>query len=555
MIRTPISELVKQNFDLIIIGGGVTGANAAREAALRGLSVLALEKEDFASGTSSRSTKLIHGGLRYLQAYDFKLVREACRERELMLHLAPHLSHPRPFIYVLYEGYPENMLMLNAGLTIYDLFSGSPLKRRHHMLNKRKLLEVEPHLNPEGLKGGGWYTDFLTDDARFTLDTMKGACEAGALAANYMAVTDFVYASGQIRGVKVQDQISGETAEISAHQVLNTAGVWVDQVRFLEEGVSQRMLRPSKGVHIALRKSDFPLQQAVFLRSPRDKRVVWPIPALIDDLVYIGTTDTDYSGPLDHVTATPEDIDYLLEVANFTIPGRNLGQEHVISSWAGLRPLIKPEGEMAASAVSREHQIFLSPGGLLNIAGGKLTTARVMGLQVVERAVELLQKNGYLENAAASTSHRVPLSGGSQSEVDLAGRRVAEVKLEAQVRERWLSVYGGNARFLADYASRNPSAAVPYAPSDDADDKTLSAITPAEVQYAVKEEMALTLTDFFVRRASVFFWTRDGGLKLAAPVAREMGELLGWSADTEQQQISAYRKWVQENRTQPVSVS
>jgi glycerol-3-phosphate dehydrogenase len=304
MIRTPISELAKQTPDLIVIGGGVTGASAAREAALRGLSVVLLEKEDFASGTSSRSTKLIHGGLRYLQSFDFKLVREACRERELMLHLAPHLSHPRPFIYVLYDGYPENMLMLNAGLTIYDIFSGSPLKRRHHMLNRRKLLEVEPHLNPQGLKGGGWYYDFLTDDARFTLETVKGACEAGAYAANYVKVTGFVYAGERICGVQVRDELSGETAELQARQVLNTAGVWVDQVRFLEEGVSSRMLRPSKGIHITLRKSDFPLQHAVFLRSPRDNRVVWPIPALDEDLVYIGTTDTDYSGPLDHVTAT-----------------------------------------------------------------------------------------------------------------------------------------------------------------------------------------------------------------------------------------------------------
>lgn len=547
MVRTPLQTLAGQTFDLVIIGGGVTGANAAREAALRGLTVVLLEKEDFASGTSSRSTKLIHGGLRYLQAFEFKLVREACRERELMLKLAPHLSHPRPFIYVLYDGYPENMFMLNAGLTVYDIFSGNPFVRRHHMLGKRRLLEVEPYLNPAGLQGGGWYYDCLTDDARFTVDTVKGACEAGARAANYVQVTGLIHRDGRIDGVEVRDTLSGATASIYARQVVNTAGVWVDQVRFLESGVTSRMLRPSKGIHITLRKKDFPLKQAVFLRSPRDGRVVWPIPALNDDLVYIGTTDTDYNGPLDHVTATPEDIAYLLEVANFTIPGRNLGMEHIVASWAGLRPLIKPEGEMAASKVSREHQIFVSPGGLLNIAGGKLTTARVMGQQVIQRAVELLQHNGWTGRVSPSASHQTPLSGGDPGQVQQAEQRLGELTLPAETRRRWLDVYGGNALSLAEIAAKDPAAAQPYA-APGAPPESAPTLTPAEVRYAVQGEMAMTVTDFFTRRASVFYWLPDGGLSIVEPVAAEMGRLLGWDAAKRQDQVEHYRQWVQANR-------
>jgi glycerol-3-phosphate dehydrogenase len=444
------------------------------------------------------------------------------------------------------------MLLLNLGLTVYDLFSGSPRERRHHMLNARQLLEVEPHLNPSGLKGGGWYYDFLTDDARFTLDTMKGACEAGALAANYTKVTGFVYDGERIAGVLARDELSGETGEIRARQVVNTAGVWVDQVRFLEAGVTSRMLRPSKGIHITLRKSDFPLEHAVFLRSPRDNRVVWPIPALDEDLVYIGTTDTDYTGSLDHVTATDDDIDYLLEVANYAIPGRNLGREHIVATWAGLRPLVKPEGEMAASKVSREHQIFLSPGGLLNIAGGKLTTARVMGQQVIQRAVELLQENHGLGEVRTSTSHLVPISGGEASAIAEAKQRLGGTRLPEAVRERWLGLYGGNARFLADIAYQDPAAARLLQAAGE-EPENLPPLTAAEVRYAVQGEMAHTLTDFFARRASVFYWMEDGGLAAARQAAGIMGELLGWTEPEQERQIEAYRQWVNANRVQAVA--
>jgi glycerol-3-phosphate dehydrogenase len=543
MKRATISELQSQVFDILVIGGGVTGAHAARDAALRGLSVALLEKDDFAFGTSSRSTKLIHGGLRYLEKYEFKLVREACQERERMLRLAPHLSHLRPFIYVLYQGYPESMFLLNMGLTIYDIFSGNPFQRRHRMLNATRLLAIEPHLNPSGLKGGGLYYDSLTDDARFTVDTVKGACAAGALAANYMEAAGLLTENGRISGAEVIDRISGAGGVVRARQVVNCAGVWVDKVRFLEEGQRSRLLRPTKGVHITVRKKDFPLKHAVFLRSPKDQRVVWPIPALDDDLVYIGTTDTDYNGSIDHVTATPQDIDYLLGVANFTIPESRLGYEHIVGTWAGLRPLIKPEGELATSAVSREHKIFTSPGGLLNIAGGKLTTARIMGLQVIDEAARLLGEVHGIHGVRPSPSGSVPLSGGEAEQIAQAARELPRLPIREAVRQRWLMYYGGNALRLAAIAQADPASAAPLGET---------AITLAEVRYAVQEEMAMTVTDFFTRRASIFYWSTDGGLSVAEQAAAEMGRLLGWDRSEQARQIETYRAWVAANRFEPL---
>ena len=546
MKRSEISALAGQTFDLLIIGGGATGASAARDAALRGLSVALLEKNDFGSGTSSRSTKLFHGGLRYLEKFDFGLVREACRERELMLTLAPHLSHPRPFIYLLYQGYhmmfdwlPATLFMLKAGLTLYDTFSGNPRERRHKMLNKERLLEIEPHLNSKGLKGGGYYYDFLTDDARFTIETIKAACDAGALATNYMEVRGLVQDNGRISGVEAVDLISGEEGVIKAKQVVNTTGPWTDEIRFMEQGIRNKMLSPTKGTHIVLRKKDFPLNHAVFLQSPRDGRTVFPIPALDSDLVYLGTTDTFYDGSFDHVIATHEDVDYLLEVANHIMPGRNLGYGHIVGTWAGLRPLLKPQRDLAASSVSREQELFVSPNGLLTIAGGKLTTARVMGYQVIDKAIELLGEHFGVGGVPATTTATEPLSGGDAESIERAKQLALSVNLPEAVKDRLLKQYGGNFTTIAELVKQDPDAARSMGGHK---------LIAAEVRYAVESEMAMTVTDFFTRRATLFFWTQDGGLEAVNNVAFEMANLLGWNENQRYRQVEDYRKWVAENR-------
>ena len=544
MKRFRLEDLARQTFDLIVIGGGITGVSAARDAALRGLSVVLLEKDDFGSGTSSRSTKLLHGGVRYLQQYEFKLVREACRERELFLELAPHLAHIRPFIYLLYRGYPESRWLLNLGLTIYDLFSGAPLKRHHHMLSAERLLSIEPHLNSQDLLGGGWYYDSLTNDARLTVETAKGAAEAGALVGNHMEAVGLVQESGKVRGVEVTDQISGSQAVIRSKCVLNATGVWVDSVRRMENGISDRRLHPTKGVHIVLRKKDYPLQHAVFLRSPKDNRVVWPIPALDGDLVYVGTTDTFYEGPPEEVTASADDIDYLLQVARHTIPDAKLDYDSIVGTWAGLRPLVSADASLSASSVSREHLIFVSPGGLLNIAGGKLTTARVMAEQVIDEAIRLYGDSFSQKHPRRAFTHKVVLPGGDSDGIRHAAQTLAASPVDSAIQHRWMTHYGSNSAQLAYACTIDPAAGKPLGDST---------VTTAEVQYAVQQEMALTLNDFFIRRATLFFWQQDGGLSIADTVASEMARLLGWNDAERSRQVDQYRREVEANRFAPVT--
>lgn len=546
MNRLSLSEIEGNTFDIVVVGGGITGASIALDAAQRGLSVVLLEKDDFASGTSSRSTKLLHGGLRYLEQYQFKLVREACRERELFLRLAPHLAKLRPFIYLLYRGYPESPLLLNAGLTIYDIFSGNPLKRRHHMLNAKKILELEPHLNSDQLAGGGWYYDVLTNDARLTVETVKSAALAGALIGNYLEVVGLVQESGKVGGVEVTDRLNGVQSVIRARCVINASGVWVDKVRGLESGISDRRLRPTKGVHIVVNKRDFPLQHAVFLRSPKDGRVVWPIPALDGDLVYIGTTDTFYDGKLENVTATRKDIDYLLEAANHTIPDARLNYSHLIGTWAGLRPLFGANPGVAASSVSREHEIFVSPGGLLNIAGGKLTTARVMALQTVNTALRLYGDTFTQRHPLPCSTDQKPISGGDAAGIETAAQTLESQHVPSNIAQRWLALYGSNALGLAGMVASDVTAQR---------DLGTAAITPAEIRYAVQSEMARTLCDFFIRRATVFFWHRDGGLKIAEDVAAQMTQLLGWTSEECMRQVETYRQQVEQNRFTPIAAS
>jgi glycerol-3-phosphate dehydrogenase len=537
-VRRPAPRELDRTFDLVVVGGGTTGASTAPDAALRGLSVLLLEREDFAAGTSSRSTKLLHGGLRYLQTYQFRLVRESVRERELMLGLAPHLAHVRPFIYALYDGDPEGRHRLHAGLTVYDLFSGSPLERRHRMLDARGVLEHEPHLDPRGLAGGGLYQDVLTDDARITVDTVKGAAAAGALVLNHAEVRSLRRTGGAATEVVVADRLGGGELAVTGRVVLNAAGPWIDEVRRLESPGAPGMLGPTKGVHVVLRTADFPLRNAVFLRSPRDDRVVWPIPSLEDGLVYVGTTDTRYTGSLDEVVAGEEDVEYLLEVANRTIPDARVDVSHVVGTWAGLRPLIAPAGETAESAVSREHAIVRGPAGVLTIAGGKLTTARVMALQLVDAAVRVLAEEHGIRGVPPSRSREVPIAGGDPAGIFRARREIAELGLDPRVARRW-ERYGSDGAALADRVRADPAAGERLGGTD---------LTRAELHHAVEAEMAATLADVLVRRTSTFFWSADGGVGAIEPVAGELARLLSWSDATRAREIDGYTAWVRANR-------
>jgi len=533
-------EMTNTLYDLIVIGGGITGAATARDAALRGMSVLLVERDDLASGTSSRSSKLIHGGLRYLETYQFKLVAESLREREKALTLAPHLTDSQQFLYLLYSGYPESKALLNLGLTFYDLASGSILKRRHRMLNAEKVLVREPHLRSEGLKGAGMYWDVLTDDARLTIDVAKGAAEAGADLINHAAVTALIIEGGKTRGVSITDTITGGTFDVHARQVVNATGPWTDQTRALEHTTTTtHKLRPTKGVHIVVKKTDFPLNTAVFLRSPDDNRVVWPTPSLEKDVVYIGTTDTDYTGDIDDVYPDEHDIRYLLNVANHTIPDAQLTENHIVGSWAGLRPLVAPEPGVSETNTSREHVITEGATGMITISGGKLTSNRLMANQLVDAALRGLKKSTRKSSAGV-----VPVSGADMVVAKRVTRDADLAGVPKDIAAIWVHRYGSNAATILRLWIADP-----------ANHEVIGArnLTRAEIIYGVKNEMVETLADLLIRRTSAFFWDETGGLSHIDAVADELERLVPWAPGQRATEISGYRILVSKHRPRPIS--
>ncbi|MEW1861131.1 glycerol-3-phosphate dehydrogenase/oxidase [Streptomyces sp. NPDC088194] len=538
MKRFSPSELPTEA-DLLVIGGGITGASVARDAALRGLSVVLVDRDDFAGGTSSRSSKLIHGGLRYLQTYQFRMVHESVREREVMMRIAPHLADLQPFMYLVYDGYPEGRALLNLGLTFYDAFSRAPLKRWHRMLGRDAVLRREPHLNATGLKGAGLYHDALTDDARLVIDVLESASRAGALLGNHREVTGFLRDGGRIAGAEIVDRLTGEHITVRARTVVNAAGPWVDRVLGLERAPEHPTLRPTKGVHIVLRTEDFPLRTAVFLRSPSDSRVVWPTPAGDGRHVYVGTTDTDFTGSLDEVVGDEEDFTYLLEAANHALPGAHVDSSHIVASWAGLRPLIAPLPGTSNSAASREHSITVGDSGLITAAGGKLTTARLMAAQIVDTAAGHLADRWGQRGLPPSTTGKVPISGGDPGELADARQALTTAPVAEATRQRWLRRYGGNAALLARAATRHAADGEPIGDS---------VLTPAEIRHAVVHDMAMTVSDVLVRRTGSFFWSADGDAAAVEQVSDALEAAHGYSPHDRARQQADYAHWVARNR-------
>jgi glycerol-3-phosphate dehydrogenase len=532
--RADLTALTDKEFDLIVVGGGVTGAACARDAALRGLDVLLLERNDFASGTSSRSSKLIHGGLRYLETYQFKLVAESLRERELSLKLAPHLTRVDPFLYLVYDGDDYGLGLLNFALSFYDVASGEFRARRHHMLKPDQVLAREPHLNRRGLRGGGRYSDVLTDDARLTLDLVKGADEQGATAINHIQVTGLLRSGERITGVSTQDLLSLDRYDFRARAVVNSTGPWVGQLVAQEYGAPAAKLKPSKGVHLVFDKKDFPLGTPIFLRSPDDGRVTWPTPALEPDRVYVGTTDTEYLGDVDRVEPDDKDITYLLNVANHTIPDAHLDESHIIGSWAGLRPLIAPASGTTVGKASREHRVESGPGGMVTISGGKLTSHRVMAQHVIDTVVKALRlpTGPYLAD-------QVPISGGTQPALTHARRALRTSAAPPDLTGRWLRYYGANAAQILRLWTDDLANQTVIGPRN---------LTVAEVRYNVANEYCETVEDLMVRRTSLFFWDPDGGLLDIEAIADQLAVLLDWTKARRAAEIRDYVQLVARHR-------
>jgi glycerol-3-phosphate dehydrogenase len=536
--------LRREEFDLLVVGGGITGAAAARDAAGRGLDVALVEAGDFATGTSSRSSRLVHGGLRYLETYDFALVFEASAERRRLLELAPHLIHPLPFLFPVYRGGPTPWLMLQAGMWLYDALALFRNIHRHRILSTGDVAREEPMLRRDGLSGAAQYYDAAVDDARLTLANARGAHEAGAAVVSHAEVVAFLNDGKGIRGARVRDRITGDEVEVRARVTLNATGPWSDTVRRLADPAAKPRLRPTKGVHILVDRERIGNRNAITFQSPVDGRVMFVLPW--GDFTYVGTTDTDYAGDPADVRADAADVEYLVTSANSVFPSAKLTAADVVSTWAGIRPLLAPRAAGAKeSATSREHEIWWDRSGLLNIAGGKLTTYRVMARQVVDRAARKLADAFKVESGISPTEH-LPLPGTPDEPWDEFRARIeadAEaLGLEPHVAQHLAQSYGDDAALLLD-AIRGDAAlgerivlGHPY--------------VWAEVPHAVRHEMAMTLDDLLVRRLHLFYEARDGGLSAAQAVAERMARerAIGWDAAEIERQVDRYRAAVAATR-------
>ena len=529
--------------DVLIIGGGITGAGAARDSAMRGLSTCLVEADDLAFGTSSRSSKLVHGGLRYLEKGAFGLVFESVSERRVLMDIAPHLVNPLGFLFPVYKGRGRSVLELDVGMWLYDGLSLFRSPRLHRTLKPAQVRREEPGLRHEELSGAPLYYDCSTDDARLTLENALDARARGATVLTHTRVTGLVREGGRVRGVTVRDTLTGNDSTLPARVVINATGPWTDLTRRLSplREMPAPLLRPTRGVHIVVRAERLAPRHALICAHPDDGRVLFVIPW--GDRTYVGTTDTDDPGDPALVHASSADVDYLLAAANHYFPDGALVRDDVISTWAGLRPLLAGEG--SESSLSREHGILVDPDGLVTIAGGKLTTYRKMAAQVVDQAVALLHLTGAGMDAREARTGKEPLPGAAPQDglewpedddhAAVAARVVAESAGTADETTGLLlaGTYGTRAIAVARRMAADAGAAARIVP--DRPERM------AQVDVAVEEEFAKRLSDVMVRRTQLFFRDTDQGLGAAEAVAARMGARLGWDAARCAEEVARYQ--------------
>ncbi|MBK7536527.1 MAG: glycerol-3-phosphate dehydrogenase/oxidase [Myxococcales bacterium] len=532
-----------QTVDLVVIGGGITGAGIARDAALRGLSVVLFEKGDFGSGTSSKSSKLVHGGLRYLEHGEIGLVFESVSERRVQTQVAPHLVRPMPFLIPVYKGAKPSFEIMNLGLWIYDSLALFRAPRMHRTFRGAKAaLEVEPQLREEKLRGALEYFDCATDDARLVLENVLDAQAAGARCHNYVEVTGLHRGQGgTIEAVSARDCRTGATQRVACKGVILAAGAWTDEsIRKLEVPMARQLLRRTKGVHIVVPRERLPLVRAITLLSPLDGRVMFAIPWR--ERTVLGTTDTDFEGSADEVCADGQDVRYLYESANGYFPGAKLGPDDVISTWAGLRPLIRGEEDASESETSREHEVFVRDDGMVIIAGGKLTTYRRMAKQVVDVTVRALVARELLSAdrlAPAGTKHR-PLPGAVgldpptlEAVAGIGRELMARHGLDLDTATHLCGVYGVRSWQLAEHIAAAPHLGQRLDPE--------LPYVWAEIDFAVQHDLAVTLEDVLARRVPLLLTSRDQGLGVCEAVAARMAELAAWSPELLTRNLEEYR--------------
>jgi glycerol-3-phosphate dehydrogenase len=533
-----VRRLADTTFDVLVIGGGVTGAGVALDAASRGLRTALVERDDFAAGTSSKSSKLVHGGLRYLQNGDVKLVYEALAERQRLRFTAPHLVKVLPFLIPVYgkDGVVSKKLAraLGSAMWMYDLTGGARIGKLHKRLRNEQALAHMPTLPADRLAGAYLYYDAQADDARLTLTLARtAAVDHGAVVLNRAAVTGLHKdEAGRVSGATVR--VDGRDVAVRATVVVNAAGVWSDDVRAFDEGVNPDSIRPAKGVHITVPWHKVRNDIAVVIPVPKDKRSVFVVPW--GETTYVGTTDTDYDGPVDDPQCTPDDVAYLLRALNFSVT-TEITTDDVLGSWAGLRPLVKAATSGRTADLSRMHKVRRSPNGLITITGGKLTTYRKMAADTVDAVIETMGADVIARINRRSRTKSLLLRGADG--YPEAMRLTSSALSPEQVRHL-ADRYGGEARALVAMAEREPGLAEPLV-------RGLPYLR-AEALYAARYEMATTVDDVLSRRTRARLLARDDSARAAGDVADLIGAELGWSASERTDQAESYRALLEHER-------
>jgi len=536
-----LARLRQEGFDLLVVGGGITGAAIARDAARRGYRTALVEARDFGEGTSSRSSRLIHGGLRYLEQLELDLVFEASQERRTLLRLAPHMVRPLEFLFPLYEDGRVGKLKLDAGMWLYDALALFRNIERHQMLDAEEVVEREPGLRRAGLLGGARYFDAQVDDARLVLATVQAAAEAGAAVANRLGVVRIERDAEAVRGVLVRpasgSPIPADDAEawsIRARLVVNATGPWSDRTRALAGADGPPLLRPTRGTHILLRRERVPHERALIFESAVDRRIMFVLP-WGPELTIVGTTDVDFDGDPSEVAPTAGDVAYLLESANRLFPAAGLRPEDVVGAWAGLRPLVAEGRADDEDAVSRDFQIREGPPGLLTIAGGKLTSHRNMAEKLVDRAAEILEERFDAPPERDCDTARVPLPGGDFEDLDELRDRLASeaapYRLPPSSIERLAAAYGSRAGEVLSLLAERPALREPLA-----DDLPYLA---AEAAHAARRELVVHLEDIVFRRTRLALETDDGLASAFGKAAEVAGLELGWDEKRREREVAA----------------
>ncbi len=547
--RAESLELASSNhFDVIVIGGGIVGAGVAQDAASRGLSVLLIEKDDFSSGTSSKTTKLIHGGLRYLEQFQFRLTRELCEERGLLEHLAPHLVKDFSFIMPVREGNKWFSYKARAGLTLYDLLSGQITSvRRHESLSNSVVLEAAPSLNANKLKGGLRFHDCISDDSRMVIEVIKSAEAQGAVAVNYLEATSFEKEGDRVTRVIARDRYSGKDIDLNCHSCVNATGVWSDEIATKMNTDWQKRIVPAKGVHIMVPLSAFETNTALFLPTD-DNRYVFVVPW--QRALMIGTTDTAYSGDINNSLPEEEEVEYLLSVVNEYAGERKLKRTDVIAAWSGLRPLVGPtDKEMAESSgsststLSREHYLFEGPENVVGLIGGKLTNYRILATHVIDKIISKLPQEERIK-AGKSRTGEIMLGGWGDKQGYLTksaeiSARARSLSLDPASLDHISSSYGADAIEILDLIKNDPFLAKRICPD----------YPPilAEVVFVVKQEMALSLEDILFRRIRLGLVNQEQCQMAAAKVARLVQGIIGWDDQRAELEINALMKTLDEH--------